>query len=241
MYYKNYISIFKEKIEENIFKEKNFENLKKEISTKVNEINNEYTLFFGDTTVFKLNLYDIEKCNFISEKIFKKFNNYLVYLNPNSFHITLTSFNNPYVLNTYDKDKIFSEIKKNESKIKNIFQKIENLKNETITFKTYKLDLTSAILIRVFPKKEKDYLLLMKLRNIFDKLNENKSREIDFYLPHISLGYLNNKINKNKLNEISEYIKKTKISNFEITVKVKDLFYQYHNHMGEFIDLYNFN
>lgn len=238
MDYKKYINLFKEKINDNILSVKNLNQIKKEISSKVNE-NNNYKLFYGDTSVFKMNKNDIKNCSILSKEIFNFFSDYLVYLEPETFHITLTSFNNPYVLNTYDKDKIFNEIEKTKPKIKDVFKKISKYKEKIITFKTYKLDLTSAILLRVYPKDENDYLLLMDIRKEFDNLNNSKNREINFYLPHVSLGYLNNKVDQNILNTINNYIYEKEFFDFEIKVKVKDLFYQYHNHMGEFIDLYN--
>jgi hypothetical protein len=242
MRYKEYIDNLKETIDKNINRNFELSKLSEEITSKVTE-DNKYREFYGDTSVFKMKKEDIEKCKIYLDELLEKFDNNMVSLEPDSFHITLTSFNNPYVIQSFDKEKNIEAINKTRKEIIKLYGTEFLLKNKEkkIRLKAYKLDITSAIVIRFCPVEEKDYNLLMELREFFDTLNFDKKREITFFQPHVSLAYLNNSNDTlEKIEEIRKWcLEKNKNLDIEVELSVKDLTYQYHTDMGNFIDVIN--
>lgn len=242
MIYQKYLEKFKKAVDINLNREFELDKLSEEITSKVTE-DNKYREFYGDTSVFKMNNKDIKKCELYLEELLKKFSKNIVSLAPESFHITLTSFNNPYVIQSFDRNKNIQAIEKTKEVIKKIYtsEEFREYKNRKIKLKSYKIDLTSAVVIRFFPASEEDYKLIMRLREIFDSANEGKKREITFFLPHVSLGYFNNSNDTlEKIEEIRAWcLEKNKNLDIEVELAVDELTYQYHTDMGNFIDIIN--
>lgn len=242
MEYLEYINKLKKVIDENLNRKFELSKLSEEITSKVTE-DNKYREFYGDTSVFKMKNEDISKCEVYLNSLLKDFSGNIIPLAPYSFHVTLTSFNNPYVIQSFNKEENIKAINETKEKILKLYNSEFLLKNrdKKIKLKSYKLDITSAIVIRFYPVSEEDYKLLMELREFFDYLNYNKKREINFFQPHISLGYLNNANETlEKMGEIRKWcIEKNEDLNIEIELSVDELTYQYHTDMGNFIDVIN--
>ena len=88
---------------------------------------------------------DIEKCKIYLYELLEKFDNNMVSLEPDSFHITLTSFNNPYVIQSFDKEKNIEAINKTRKEIIKLYGTEFLLKNKEkkIRLKAYKFDTAS--------------------------------------------------------------------------------------------------
>jgi len=194
--------------------------------------------FYGSTSVIALSEQDGAKCRAIQNELFARHADMFVKLHPETFHLTIHAFSNPYSVST-DNDEIKRDMAAIEGSIRAEFRKISEVyKGRTIRMKALGVSTGGGdvISIKFCPAAVRDYQIISDLFDRFERLYPlNKP-----YIPHVSLGYF--KLKKYDSNEIESLydtlIHLNQGAGFEIELEVNRFAYQHHYHMNDFRDVF---
>lgn len=194
--------------------------------------------FFGSTSVIALSEQDGAKCRQIQNELFARHPDMFVKLHPETFHLTIHAFSNPYSASN-DNFEIEKEMATIKGGILAEFMEIGRLyKDRTIKMRALGTSTGGGdvISIKFIPAAEPDYHLIYDLFDRFEKLYPlNKP-----FIPHVSLGYF--KINPYTPAEIRSLFDTlthlNQSAGFEIELAVNWFAYQQHYHMNDFRDVF---
>ena len=202
------------------------------IYSKVNA-NNEFRNFYGDTTVFDL---DIESKAKISKMIKKLYS-----ATPECFcekrltdtlHMTMHD-----LCNSTSKKEIEEEMKNNLIKLKEVLKE-EPIPDQKIRMKTnFITDFGHVnLVLALCPVNEEEYKKLMKIRTIIDKV-----KKLDYeFTPHVTLAYFNSRgfDIESVMNLVKVVRRLNSTENFEIILDTKQLIYQTFTDMNSYNNVY---
>lgn len=201
--------------------------------------------FYGDTTVFKLKNKEIEYLEKFQNKLFTNFEDKVVPLFPKTFHLTLQSMSNKYTTLYGGVNEINKEVFQNKKLMSKAFtEMIDKYSGVKIKIKPLALSMSrSGVTIHLYPSSEQDYEVLKDCRNIIEKYDYHTVKEVNIYIPHISLGYLRPVEDFNNYESFKEQIKLMNEvlldDNHVFELEVDRLTYQYHHNMNDFRDIFN--
>lgn len=202
------------------------------LSEKVSE-DGSFKSFYGDTTVFDLDIKTKKKINSFVEKLYDGNLPFLAErIKESTFHITLHDLSSSVSLSTVAEECFLNEI---------TLRKLTDGKriNKKIKFKTtfaFNMVNTSLVL-GVVPKTEKDYISLMELYSVVDKV-----KSLPYCLtPHITLAYYRPvKTDKSEIEKLKLLVSEFNQDNFDIVVSKKNLYYQKFESMNDYTSVFSF-
>lgn len=204
------------------------------IKSKVN-YKNEFQDFYGDTVVFDLDNKTKNKIEKIIEKLYNEVPQCFCEKRvTDTLHMTLHD-----LTSSTDINEIKLEMENNLNKLKEIIEK-NPIPNEKIKMKTnFVTDFGHVnLVLALCPINEEEYLKLMRIRNIVDKV-----KELDFkFKPHVTLAYFNSKGFDVKLvNKLMKVVRELNMKeNFEVVLDTSQIFYQRFENMNSYENIYRF-
>lgn len=207
--------------------------LMNKLSEKVSE-DGSFKPFYGDTTVFDLNEKTKKKINGFVEKLYgENLSFFAERINESTFHITLHDLSNSVSLGTVAEECFFNEIKLKKMTV----GKRTNKKIKFTTTFIFNMVNTSLVL-GVVPKTAKDYLSLMELYSVVDKV-----KILPYNLtPHITLAYYRPvKTDKSEIEKLKQLVSEFNQKSFDITVNTDELYYQKFESMNDYISMFSYS
>lgn len=202
------------------------------LSEKVSE-DGSFKSFYGDTTVFDLDIKTKKKINGFVEKLYDGNLPFLAErIKESTFHITLHDLSNSVSLGAVAEECFLNEI--NLKKLltgKRVNKKIKF--RTTVVFNM----VNTSLVLGVVPKTEKDYLSLMELYSVVDKV-----KVLPYNLtPHITLAYYKPiKTDKSEIEKLKLLVSEFNQNDFDITVSTGNLYYQKFESMNDYISVFSF-
>jgi 2'-5' RNA ligase len=204
------------------------------VESKVNK-DNSFKNFYGDTVVFDLDSEIKNKITNIIDMLFDKVPEcFCEKIISDTIHMTLHD-----LTSSTDINEIKLEMENNLNKLKEIIEK-NPIPNEKIKMKTnFVTDFGHVnLVLALCPINEEEYLKLMRIRNIVDKV-----KELDFkFKPHVTLAYFNSKGFDVKLvNKLMKVVRELNMKeNFEVVLDTSQIFYQRFENMNSYENIYRF-
>lgn len=194
--------------------------------------------FYGSTSVIALSEQDGALCRKVQDDLFTRHADMFVKLHPETFHLTIHAFSNPYSVSP-DIDEIKKNMAAFEPLIQEEFRAIGRLyKDKKIRMRALGTSTGGGdvISLKFIPATEADSYMISDLFDRLEKLYPLHKP----YIPHVSLGYF--KLKQYKPSEIAGLYDTLRLLNagagFEIELEVNHLAYQHHYHMNDFRDVF---
>lgn len=203
------------------------------ISQKVNK-DNKFRSFYGDTIVFEIDSNIKEKIAEYVDLLYQSASEcFCEKLAPNTFHVTLHDLSNSPTLR-----EVAEEMVENELKVIEQMRELQKYRNTKIKMKSkYIFNMVdTSLVLGLYPADEKEYLRLMELYFIFDKV-----KKLNYPLtPHITLAYYNiYGFDKQAAGILEDTVNQLNNNEIEIELDVNNLYYQKFKNMNEYINIIN--
>ncbi|MDE7284363.1 MAG: hypothetical protein K2N85_12395, partial [Lachnospiraceae bacterium] len=151
----------------------------------------------------------------------------------NTFHVTLHDLSNSSILRD-----VAEEMFENKLRVIDKTEELQKYRNTKIKMKSkYIFNMVdTSLVLGLYPVDEKEYIRLMELYLIFDKV-----KKLNYPLtPHITLAYYNiNGFDIQSARALEDAVNKLNNNDIKIELDVNNLYYQKFKSMNEYIDIIN--
>ena len=201
------------------------------IYSKVN-INNEFSKFYGDTTIFDLEQDTKKRISKIIDILYSQaIECFCEKRVTDTLHMTIHDLSN-----SISKTKIKKELKANFLKLKEVLKETP-IPDQKIKMKTnFITDFGHVnLVLALCPVTEEEYKKLVNIRSIIDKV---KTLNYEF-TPHVTLAYFNSKgFDDDSVKKLVRVVRKlNNEENFDVILDTKQLIYQTFSDMNNYTNV----